>query len=152
MSINTLTYQCERLQDIYDEMLPIFIEHYKEISHYKDIKLEPNVAEYFKFEDLGVLKTFTAREDAELIGYSVFLIRPNLHYKSSLQAHNDIIYISKDRRGFGKDFIRWCDEELKKMGAQVVYHHVKFAHDWSAVLLRMGYEKQDILMSKRLDK
>lgn len=149
---STLTFQKERIQDIYDEMLPIFIAHYHEIAHYKDIKLEPNVAEYFKMEDTGFVYAYTARDGGELIGYSVFFVKYNLHYKSSLQAWQDIIYISKERRGFGKDFIKWCDEELRKLGVQVVYHHIKFDHDWSLVLEKMGYEKQDMLLSKRLDK
>jgi len=150
--VGTLTFQQEKIQDIYDEMLPIFIAHYHEIAHYKDIKLEPNVAEYFKMEDAGFLKAYTAREDGELIGYAVYLVRHNLHYKSSLQAQQDIIYISKEKRGFGKDFIKFCDDELRKMGVQVVRQHIKFAHDWSKVLERMGYEKEDMLLSKRLDK
>lgn len=149
---STLTYQIERIQDIYDELLPILKEHYFEIAHYKDIKFEPNVAEYFKLEDLGFLKTFTARENGELIGYNVFFIKRNMHYKSSLQATNDIIFIRKDRRGFGKNFINWCDDELRKIGVQICYHHIKFSQDWSPMLERIGYEKIDIIMGKRLDK
>ncbi len=147
-----IEYKIERIQDIYDEMLPILKAHYLEIAHYKDIRFEPNVAEYYKMEDNGICKTYTARENNELIGYAVFFVRNNLHYKSSLQAYQDIIYISKEKRGFGRYFIKWCDDRLRELGVDVVYHHIKFAHDWSKLLEVMGYEKQDILMSKRLQK
>lgn len=147
-----IKFNTERLQDIWDEIVPILKDHYLEIAHYKDIRFEPNVSEYFKIEDAGILKVFTAREDDLLIGYNVFLVRNNMHYKSSLQALNDIIYIKKEKRGFGKKFIKWCDEELKSIGVQVVHHHIKFAHDWSPILENMGYVKHDIIMSKRLDK
>ena len=147
-----IVFKKEKLQDVWDEMLPILKEHYLEIAHYKDIRFEPNVAEYFRMEDAGITHTFTARENGELIGYAVFNIRYNLHYKSSKQAYQDVIYISKEKRGFGKSFIKWCDDELRKLGVQVVNQHIKFAHDWSIVLERLGYEKQDIQLSRRLDK
>ena len=150
--VNTLTYQKEKLEDIYDEALPIFFQHWREISQYPDIKLEPDIASYYKKEDLGICHIWTAREDAELVGYAIFMVSFNPHYKSSKQAYQDILYISKERRGFGKDFIRFCDDELKKMGVQVVRHHVKFAHDWSILLEKMGYVKEDMILSRRLDK
>lgn len=150
--MDNLIFQTEKLSDIYDEMIPILYEHYKEISHYQDIKLEPNLREYFKLENLGILKIYTVREEKELIGYAIFFVKHNIHYKSSLQANQDIIYIRKDRRGFGRKFIKWCDERLKELGVQVVYQHIKHAHDWSPILEKMGYEKQDIILSKRLDK
>ena len=142
----------EKLKDIWEEMLPIFHTHYKEIAYYQDIPLNPDRESYFKIEELGNIKTFTARENGELIGYSMYFIKHNLHYKDSLQALQDIIYIKKEKRGFGKTFIKWCDNRLREFGVQVVCHHVKVAHDWSKILENMGYEKQDILLTKRLDK
>lgn len=152
ISNTTILYQSERLQDIWDEIFPILKDHYKEIAHYQDIKLEPNVREYFILEDLRIIKVFTAREENELIGYNIFFIRHNMHYKSSLQALNDVIYIKKDKRGFGKEFIKWCDEELKKLGVQVVFHHIKNEHNWGKVLEKMDYKLIDLIYGKRLDK
>lgn len=147
-----ITFKKERLQDIWDEILPILREHYLEIAHYKDIRFEPNVAEYFRLEDIGIIKVFTAREKEELIGYNIFFVRHNLHYKSSLQALNDVIYIKKEKRGFGKIFIKWCDHELKKLGVQAVYHHVKSEHNWGKILEIMDYKLIDLIYGKRLDK
>lgn len=147
-----IKFNTERLQDIWDEILPILKEHYLEIAHYKDIKFEPNISEYYKLEDLGFLKVFTARENEELIGYNIFFIKSNMHYKSSLQAANDVIFIKRDRRGFGKKFIIWCDDELRKLGVQIIYHHIKFSQDWSVMLEKIGYEPIDKIMGKRLDK
>ena len=150
--VGTLTFQVEKLQDIWDEILPILKEHYLEIAHYKDIRFEPDVAYYFSAEDNGKVHTFTAREDGELIGYAVFGVLYNIHYKSSKQAHQDIIYIKKEKRGFGRYFIEWCDEQLRGMGVQVVYHHIKASHNWGKVLEKMGYQMVDVLYTKRLDK
>lgn len=147
-----IIFKEEKLKDIWGEMIPIFEKHYKEIAHYKDIPLEPDKDSYFKIEELGNIKTFTARESGELIGYSIYFIKNNLHYKSSLQALQDVIYIKKEKRGFGTKFIKWCDNRLRDIGVQVVCHHIKLAHDWSKILEKMGYEKQDIILTKRLDK
>jgi hypothetical protein len=145
-------FQKEKLKDIYEEMYPILMKHWEEISHYLDIPLEPDKLRYLKQEEDGICHVWTARDESKLIGYAVFMIGQNPHYKSSKQAYQDILYISKENRGFGKSFISWCDDRLREMGVQVVRHHIKFSHDWSPVLERMGYTKEDIILSKRLDK
>lgn len=150
--ISILKYQLEKLEDIYDEILPILKEHYLEIAHYKDIKFEPNISEYYRLEDIGIIKIYTVREESELIGYAVFIIKSHLHYKSSLTAGQDILYIKKEKRGFGRDFINWCDGELKKLGVQVVYQHVKANHDFGSMLETLDYKLVDKLYGRRLDK
>lgn len=135
---------------IYEEMRPLLQQHYDEIAHYKDIPLEPDVEGYKRIEELGNLRMFTVRDDNELIGYSIFFIKHNLHYKSSIQAIQDIVFIRKDRRGQGREFLQWCDNELKSEGVDVVYHHVKAAHNFGPLLVRQGYELVDYIYGKRL--
>ena len=150
----TATYQREQLTDaLIEEITPLLVRHYTEIAHYQDIKLDPDWSAYFNIQANGPMRIYTARaEDHALIGYSCFFVRYNPHYSRSLQAVNDVIFIDKERRGFGRQFIAWCDGQLKAEGVQVVYHHIKFAHDWSPILERMGYEAQDKIMSRRLDR
>lgn len=148
-----MKYNCEKLSETLPELKPLFIKHWQEIAHYKDIPLNPDYDKYLKMEEWGVLKLYTVRDDSnELIGYAAFIISFHPHYKESLQAIEDIIFIRQDRRGIGKIFISWCDEQLKLLNVQEVVHHVKFAHDWSQVLIKMGYEKTEMRLSKRLDK
>lgn len=127
--------------------------HYKEVAHYQDIKLNPDHETYRALEKNGALKVFVARDEShELLGYAVFFIRLNLHYKTSLQALQDIIFINPKHRGFGKAFINWCDEQLKKHGVQVVYQHVKKSHNFGPMLESLGYQEIDLIFGKRLDK
>lgn len=147
-----IKYDLERFSDIEAECIPLFEKHYKEISHFQDIDLAPDLEQYRKLSDIGFLKCFTARsESSELIGYSFFFVKHNLHYKKSLQAVNDIIFIDKEKRGFGAEFIAWCDLQLKEIGCQVVYHHVKASKDWGPMIKRQGYELVDLIYAKRLD-
>lgn len=142
----------ERIVDTIEEAKPLLFKHWDEVAHYKDISLNPDFDLYIKMEEMGMTKCYIARDEGKMAGYAVFFIKHHPHYKQSLFATQDIIFIDSERRGTGLFLIKFCDEELKKIGVQVVSHHIKFAHDWSKALERLGYEKQDIILTKRLDK
>lgn len=144
----------EMLVDVIDELRPLFEKHWKEIAHYQDIELNPNYEAYFATERAGMLKVYTVRHEQtnNIVGYAVYVVAPALHYRQSIQAVEDIIFIDPDHRGDGKKFIEWCDEELKMLGVQVVTHHIKFSHDWSRMLEKIGYEKVEMRLSRRLDR
>lgn len=138
--------------DLFGEMAPLLEKHYLEISHYLDIPLDPDWPQYQKLEDVGALRVFTARDEAlTMTGYAVFFVRHNIHYKSSLQALQDVLFIDPTNRGFGAKFILWCDKELRAEGVQVVYHHVKDAHNFGALLERFDYQLVDHIYARRLD-
>lgn len=146
-----MIFKREKTQDCFDEALPLLKSHWEEIAHYKDIPLEPDYEFYVAAENAGFLRTYTARsESGELIGYAVYVVRHALHYKSSIQAHQDILFISKSHRGTGGRFILWCDEQLKAEGVQTVYHHVKASHNFGRLLERFGYNVIDIIYGRRL--
>lgn len=138
----------------YNECIPLFEDHYKEIAHYQDIPLSINFKKYLEAENTYRLRVFTAREDGELIGYAVFFVSFNLHYSSSYQAVQDVLFIDPSTRGqgLGSAFIEWCDSQLKEEGVQVVYHHVKTAHNFGPLLESLNYELIDLIYGRRLDK
>lgn len=147
-----MKFQREKASLVLTEVRPLLEMHWAEIAAYKDIPLEPDLEAYARIDESGGLRVFTARDEANtLIGYNIFFVHRNLHYKSSLQANQDILYIHPDKRGFGMRFILWCDKELKTEGVQVVYHHVKAKHDFGPMLERMGYNLVDKIYAKRLD-
>lgn len=141
----------ETVSVVFEEGMDLLFQHYKEVSAFQDIALEPDIKQYHAAEAAGAIKTFTVREEGELVGYAAFFIQSNAHYKSSLQAVQDVIFIRKDKRGHGYKFIDYCDQQLKEHGCQVVYHHVKFSHDWSPMLERLGYQAVDKVLARRLD-
>ncbi len=148
-----MNFQRERIHDVIDEVAPLLVCHFVEISHDPDIALDPDFHTYKKIEENGALRVFTARDDdGTLVGYNCFFVNPNLHYQSSLQAVQDVLYVDKERRGFGRTFIKWCDDELRKEGVQKVYHHLKAKYNFGPMLERMGYELVDLIYAKRLDK
>lgn len=148
------SFQRERTEpQLFSEMLPLLTAHWKEVAHFPDIPLNPDLSYYICAEAAGMVRTFTFRRDGKLIGYAVFVLRANPHYCQSLQAQQDIVYIDPAARGIQSiKFLKYCDEQLKADGVQAVYHHVKAAHNFGKVLERQGYELVDLIYTKRLDK
>lgn len=147
-----MKFALENAADVIDEIGPLIQEHYDEIARFKDIPLKPDFSSYKAMDAAGRLRVFTVRTpEHQLIGYGVFFIVPNPHYMSSIQANQDIIFIQKNHRGQGREFIAWCNEQLKSEGVQAVYHHVKAKHNFGPMLERMGFELVDLIYVKRLD-
>lgn len=157
-----LTFQRETLTSaLIAEMLPLLEAHWSEVAHFADIPLEVDEAAYLHGEASGQIRCFTAYQEVRmpgcfypgetLVGYAVYLVRPNPHYKSSIQASQDVLYLHPSVRGNGSKFVAWCDDQLRSEGVQAVYHHVKVKHDFGKLLERQGYEKVDEIWAKRLD-
>ena len=141
----------EAVADVLEEIKPLLEMHWREIAHYQDIDLNPDWDWYLKFPGVRV---FTARRDGVLIGYAVFFVGPNRHYRQSIQAMQDILFLHPDYRGttIGPRLVWYSDMQLKAEGVQAVYHHVKVAHDFGPLLKRFGYELVDAVWAKRLDR
>jgi len=90
---------------------------------------------------------------APLIGYAVFFVHRNPHYRSSLQAVEDVIYLDPEyRRGrTASRLVRFAERRLTEDGVQVIYHHAKVAHPaLGKILERMGYEHIENIYGKRV--
>lgn len=148
-------------QKLFTEALPMLREHWREVAHFQDIELEPDYALYEAAARAGILRFFTMRVGLQtvvdgpvywtLFGYAVFFVRPNPHYKQSLQAAQDVLFVDRRFRGLrAAKFIRFCDEQLASEGVEVVRHHLKAAHNHERLMARLGYEVEDIIYVKRL--
>ena len=150
-----ITYQVEILNyDLIAEVTPILIEHYHEIAHYKDIKLDVDWDRYLMIQDKGLLRIITARDDEQLIGYVSWYLAWNPHYSQSLQASQDVLYLHPDHRKgrTGIRLIKFCEDVLRNEGVQVIYQHAKIDHPVLGKLLTlMGYKPVDTIYARRLD-
>lgn len=140
--------------EVWGEARPLLESHWREVAHYDDIELAPDFHAYATTEAAGVLRFFTVRADSVLQGYALFFVRNNPHYCGSLQASADVLYLDPKIRGrSGWSFMRWCDEQLRDEGVQVVYQRTKARPDlnFAPILERMGYDLVDLVYAKRLD-
>lgn len=149
-----LYYQAETdVLPVIEEAAPLLELHKAELAHYPDIQLEVDVKAYAALQAAGQLRCYTARDCGRLVGYALFFVRPNHHYRGSLQAWQDVLYLHQDyRRGrVGITLIRVAETRLRAEGVQVVYHHAKRTNKTGELLGCMGYELVDEIWAKRLD-
>jgi hypothetical protein len=145
----------EQVDDVIGDIQSLLVKHWQEIAHYTDIPLEPDFPRYKAMEKAGVLRIFTARSVGELVGYAIFVVAPALHYRSSIQATADVMFVDPDHRrglGAGAALVRHCDAELAKEGVQVAFHRCKAKHDFGNLLGALGYELVDLVHARRLDR
>lgn len=143
----------ERLSSpLLEEMAPLIAEHFHEIARFKDFRVQPNFNHYQMLDDIGMLYIFTARDEGELVGYSVFNLLKHPHFTEISQAQEELLFLAPEHRNgdAGAKFIRYCDEELAKAGAAVIYHTVSMERDFSPLLVRAGYELSDKIYAKRV--
>jgi GNAT superfamily N-acetyltransferase len=137
-----------------EELTPILEEHYLELAHYQDIPLRPDLNSYWQAHNSGILRIYIVRRYGEAIGYNVVFMRRNMHYSTSPQAAQDILYVLKEHRGegIGRRLVTFSNEQLASEGVQVLAHHVKVKHPALGHILETeGFELQEYVYTKRLD-
>ncbi len=146
---------CEEAFDdaLIEEMTPLLLRHKDEVCVYDDFEFGPNWELYKQMYESNVLHAYTARDDGVLIGYIVYTVGDNPHYKDVVQADQDVLYLDPDHRGFmlGTRLIKYGDVELAKLGVTLVVQHVKLAKDFSPILDRIGYMKTKTIHERRLN-
>jgi hypothetical protein len=136
-----ITFQTEAPEPFTQEALDLFQKHYEEIAERTDvIELDPNIELYNELYKKGALEIHTARDDGKLIGYSLWFLSKHIHYKKSLTASSDVLYISPEHRKgmLGVKFIKWTTEKIKERKPQRIMFHVKPFLDYSPILERNG--------------
>jgi len=130
----------ESVDDIAEEIIPLIVDHYREISPLQGLTLKPDLTKYFHLEYQDALRIYTARTpDKELVGYQVFMLGTHPHFSDAKFASQDLLYIHPDHRGFGMKFIACCDDQLKEDGVAYVKASVAGTFDYSPMLERLGY-------------
>jgi hypothetical protein len=148
-------FNVERVTDILGEVKPLLEAHWEEIAMYKDqFPLNPDYEKYKALDAAGVVHIVTARIDGVLIGYYISFIMPHLHYQDCIVAMNDILFLKSEYRHgrTGMKMIAFAEQELTKLGVHRMMMHVKTKHDFSPLLLRMGFTESERNFEKLLNR
>jgi hypothetical protein len=144
-----IIYQQEKFEDVYEQLAPLFEEHYREIAMYKDkISLNPDYEAYLGLGDS--LVCVTARDGETIVGYSFYFVKPHIHYKDHLYAYNDIIFLDKNYRG-GETALQLtslAEDTLYDLGVSVITMHMKSYAPFETLMKVQGFEKIEYLYSK----
>jgi hypothetical protein len=94
------SYQWEKFTRLFDDRFEdLTKEHWEEVALDKDrVRLDPDWPAYLELEARGQCKVFTVRVQGRLAGYSIWFVRPHLHYKSTLHGMGDVFYLDPEYR------------------------------------------------------
>ena len=100
----------------------------------------------------GCVVAFGAFDNDSLVGYSVLILTPHLHY-GYLYAHHDAVYLCPEyRRGrLGLDLIKAAEQEATRRGAVRIVWYAKPHSTFFSLLDRLGYEVEEIVYRKDLN-
>lgn len=148
-----MLFSRETLVNVYDELLPLVAEHYIEIAWRKDnIPLDIDRERYIQMNEAGTFLCYVGREGHRIVAYACFFIAPHPHYKSTIFAVNDIIFLLPVYRhkGNATDLINYCEADLKALGCQVMTLHVKPQLDFGPLCEHLGFDPGDRIWQKWL--
>ena len=145
-----ILFQREQAHACFEEAIPLLHLYRQEIAYYADLKLDPEFAKYAELEKAGIVRAYTARKDGKLIGFALFFFNSHLHFKTKIFAIHDLLYIIPEHRGFGYKFLKWCNEQLEKDGASVIYYFVNLQFNYGSLLKRLGFELADHLYTRSI--
>lgn len=142
-----ITFQEEHYGNFFtNEFMELYKIHWKEIGAFdrQKIKLSPDWDKYRMMGKQNHLITFTIRDDGVLVGYNIFIIVNHHHYKNTIIAENDILYLKVEyRKGYtGYKFIKYCIEDLKNK-VDVVMLSMKASYPFESMAKRLGFTLMD---------
>lgn len=149
-------YRLESLSDhLWDELTPLLREHWGEVETERDFPPDPDRDLFGKIEACGMLKVYTARVDARLVGYIAFFLSNSLHSREVLIAKDDALFVHKAYRTqrVGSELILFAVDHLRQLGARMVYITSKHraGANIGPLLWRLGFTHDEDVYAKRLD-
>ena len=141
------------VDSVKDKMAELLDLHYAELTLDKHvIKLAPNWDKYRQLNNEKKLLIVCAFELDKLVGYSVFFLDQHIQYENNIFARNDVIFLHPEyRQGMtGIKLIKYSELVLEELGVSKIIWHVKYSKDFRKILHRMGYQDEEVVVSRAL--
>lgn len=148
-----VTFKKELLYEVVVEVDDLLKLHYEELTANKDrVKLDPVWDDYAALERMGRLAVYSARDGSRLVGYAAFFLNKHIHYAGWLPAINDVLFLHPDYRkgSTGIKLIRFCEQQVKKAGADEIVFHTKQNTVMLKLLDHLGYATKEVVLGKIL--
>lgn len=132
-----MTFQEERLSEMWADALPLIEENVKETGASKT----PRVCKktYESLEEKGLIRVYTARSGGSLVGYCSMIMNVHPHFGEPW-AIQDALFVSKSFRGpSAYKFMKFVDKCLIELGAVKIIRQVTKFKDYARTLESFGY-------------
>ncbi len=154
----TLSLAWEPIDRLLDEGVEdLLFKHWQEVARDRGrIPLDPDWDKARQLERDKILWTAALRRDGRLIGYNSMCVHPHIHYRTTLHAVNDVVYVDPAERGSaGVRLVKGTEAMLKDMGVVKVIYHTKLTqiggkHTVGDLLSVLGYTHFENLYCKLL--
>lgn len=149
-----ITFHVEPWCEFKRDAAYLWPKHWEEVAVNRDkIKLDVDYAQYDAMDAQGSLCVIAARSAGAIVGYWIGVIRPHLHYASSLTAFTDIYFVDKPFRklGAGQQLFAFVEQELRRRGVQKIFTATKLHLDHSALFKASGYSETEVVFTKLLE-
>ena len=127
----TIQYKIAKVSECFDEVLKLLDNHYQELSVTKNYPLNPDYEVYKQADETGNVRVILCTNDDVIVGYIIFFIGLNLHYKDCLLATEDIYYLKPEyRKGTtGIKMFKFAEKYLKTLGVNMIKYSTKVHMD-----------------------
>lgn len=146
-----ITYAVEAWSAVQEEMAPLWVKHWEEVALNRDkMPLVPDFANYDTMEQLGMLHIVVARKEGQIVGYHFTIVRPHLHYSTTLCGQTDIYYIAPEHRT-GRTPLRlfqFVEKTLKARGVKKLFTGTKLSLNAGPLFEFMGWHPTETLYTK----
>ena len=153
MNARHLSAQVEEWRIFREEVKPLLPLHWEELALDKEqVKLSPRWDVYDQMAANGQLSIVSIRAAGQLVGYSITMVTPGLHYSECLDARMDIFWLHPEHRGKGGGVRLFAavESELRRRGVQRWYAGSKLHKDTSRLFLALGFTPIETWFSKWL--
>lgn len=150
----SVTYDIEPLSGCWPEIEAIGRAHWQETMEYYRGKqpYAPSFERYNQYDKLGWLITFTARDNGEMVGYSLMYLVPSMHTQTMIATEDTIFLLPEYRKGRnGLRFHQFIEEELVNRGAREIVVTAKPESAACRILEFIGFRVINHQYSKHLD-
>ena len=146
--------------DLAAEILPLGRRSFRESTEAKgetcafhgerDFDIEPDMEQYQRLQDSGVLVILTLRDEAALVGYLVAAVYRSLHHKKMVCANVDTLYVEPDHRTYSPVLIEAFEKSMREKQVDIIGWPTHINGPIYEVLKTRGYVGDDTIMEKRL--
>ncbi len=146
-----ITYQVESWKEFSREAKELFVAHWEEVALNKEqIPLDVDYSSYELNDAQGSLHIVTVRKDGTLIGYHASIIKPHLHYVSSLTAYTDVYFLTPENRTgrTGIKLFKEVEKTLKDRGVERIITTTKTHLDKGKIFTYLGYKDAERVFTK----
>lgn len=149
-----ITFAVESWHDCYRDMMPLWAAHHAEVAiHHEAVPLDPDLEQYAFMEQRGQLCCLIARSGGAIVGYYLSIIKPHLHYRTTLHAFTDVYYVIPEFRegtGCGIKLFKEAERIWIARGVKKAFTATKLHLDMSKILSRLGWEHTEHTFCKLL--